>query len=259
MNNRQLKESDPFSTYKPKRKFKKAFVIITIGCLILIALLLVKPTIIFLTNKSIIKETTLATEQELNYDYSSYYSSLGYPSDTINLNQLYPTPSDFSQELEVYYITVGDDINPGLYTIDMNQIGSEDFYAKLIITKDDGTPKFQIYRAKGTSKKKFVNLDLEQGDLIEINHNSSIPLGISLIPQSDYVKYDADNPYPGIYSNEKTIDSQKYNLATTQYGALCTKGFKSFDDCQRLSDGDSFEIHEDQILYIDQTWVPSNE
>lgn len=222
-------------------------ILILLGFILLIAGVLI----------SIYNENTKAQTIESEYDHQAYFAAQDYPNNV----QILTTESNENAEAGAYQYTVGEDIEPGLYTFQLHGLSDEGIAPWIHIKHEGQSDEESYYISKDfvTDHERVYNINLIEGDTITINIQNDLPGVVYLIPQNDYQQFKLSPLTYGKFTAPSAIEPGEYIIPAGISGYVCpTEDYGFEGDCQSFgSDGEESPITVDsgQTLYVDNNWM----
>ncbi len=150
-----------------------------------------------------------------------------------------------TKEIESYHLKVGDDINPGLYSVVFTSIEHQPTFVDVEIVRNGDYLNF--FHVETEDQQLVVNLDLKQYDQISLKFQASVPVQVLLTLQDDFIAYNNDDY--GIYTSPELIDSKTHTV-----NAKSNINTYGYDEYQRLENID-YAYAEEEISIKDNQYV----
>lgn len=199
----------------------------------------------------------LTTKAESNFDLNSYVESNNYDSNTqvIARNDDSGYLGVVEKPFEEYKYIVGEDVKPGLYTVEFLPLREHDYGPGLDVYRPGVDPEFplEVNKDYDDTARYYYNLELNDGDVIMVKQHMGLAGVMLLIPQSEYVMYDQANPKLGSYKVGEAIEAGTYDYSKPYLGCICDGleyGWVS-QTCESFSSEDSkITVKDGQTLYV---------
>lgn len=253
--------NDLFEVKSDKVKFRDKttiqrvkIIVISIVLFCIVSSVLIVLLLAFLLIKDSRETAAKVLEAESNFNLEEYVDQMSYDEETIAISNNDSGKVSESDGWEAYEYVVGEDIDPGLYTIEYLALTDEDYATYVSIERKGLNPDqaVQLNKDFDENKQYAYNIDLNEGDVVKTKQITSVAGATILIPQTNIREFDEHDMQFGIYKTGEAIEPGSYSMNNYYLLHVCSgRTYDSSINCDSVvpEDGE-FIIEEGDTLYV---------
>lgn len=253
--------TDIFEVKDEKIKFrdkttiqKVKIIVISIVIFCIVSGLLIVLLLAFLLMKDSRETAAKVLEAESSFYLEEYVDQMSYDEGTIAISNNDSGKVSESDGWEAYEYVVGEDIDPGLYTIEYLPLTDEDYATYVSIERKGLNPDqaVQLNKDFDENKQYAYNIDLNEGDIVETKQITSVAGATLLIPQATIKQFDEDDMQFGIYKAGDAIKPGTYLMNNYYLLHVCSDRtyYPSINCDSVVLEDEEFTITEGDTLYV---------